>query len=152
MKTEQNKYIHWVESDQPNWKKIIVESHMPDTLLPLRELSKNLWWVWNTKARNLFNQIDEKLWEECAHNPVLMLDEVSYKRFQELENDQQFLSEMNRVYDEFNRYMEERKNLAEPKIAYFSMEYGMHDSLKIFSGGLGMLAGDYLKEASDMKV
>jgi len=152
MKTEQSKYIHWVESDQPNWKKIIVESHMPDTLLPLRELSKNLWWVWNTKARDLFNHIDAELWEECAHNPVLMLDELSYKRFQELENDQHFLSEMNQVYDEFNRYMEERKNLAEPKIAYFSMEYGLHDSLKIFSGGLGMLAGDYLKEASDMKV
>jgi glycogen phosphorylase len=152
MKTEQNKYIHWVESDQPNWNKIIVESHMPDTLLPLRELSKNLWWVWNTKARNLFNYINEEMWEECAHNPVLMLDEVSYKRFQELENDQHFISEMNQVYDDFNRYLDERKNLAEPKIAYFSMEYGLHDSLKIFSGGLGMLAGDYLKEASDMKV
>jgi glycogen phosphorylase len=152
MKTEQNKYIHWVESDQPNWNKIIVESHMPDTLLPLRELSKNLWWVWNTKARNLFNYINEEMWEECAHNPVLMLDEVSYKRFQELESDQYFISEMNQVYDDFNRYLDERKNLAEPKIAYFSMEYGLHDSLKIFSGGLGMLAGDYLKEASDMKV
>jgi glycogen phosphorylase len=152
MKTEQNKYIHWVESDQPNWNKIIVESHMPDTLLPLRELSKNLWWVWNTKARNLFNYINGEMWEECAHNPVLMLDEVSYKRFQELENDQHFISEMNQVYDDFNRYLDERKNLAEPKIAYFSMEYGLHDSLKIFSGGLGMLAGDYLKEASDMKV
>jgi glycogen phosphorylase len=152
MKTEQNKYIHWVESDQPNWNKIIVESHMPDTLLPLRELSKNLWWVWNTKARNLFNYINGEMWEECAHNPVLMLDEVSYKRFQELENDQYFISEMNQVYDDFNRYLDERKNLAEPKIAYFSMEYGLHDSLKIFSGGLGMLAGDYLKEASDMKV
>jgi glycogen phosphorylase len=152
MKTEQNKYIHWVESDQPNWNKIIVESHMPDTLLPLRELSKNLWWVWNTKARNLFNYINGEMWEECAHNPVLMLDEVSYKRFQELESDQYFISEMNQVYDDFNRYLDERKNLAEPKIAYFSMEYGLHDSLKIFSGGLGMLAGDYLKEASDMKV
>jgi glycogen phosphorylase len=152
MKTEQLKYTTWPEGNKPSWKKIIVESHLPESLFPLNELSKNFWWVWNNNARALFEYIDSDLWEECAHNPVLMLDEVSYKRFQELENDQKFLADMKQVYGEFNRYLEERKETSGPQVAYFSMEYGLHDSLKIFSGGLGILAGDYLKEASDMKV
>jgi glycogen phosphorylase len=152
MKAEDKKNIKWPENEQPVWKKIIVESHLPDTLNPLRELSKNLWWVWNTRARELFGSIDGKLWEATAHNPVVMLDEVSYKRYQELENDQDFLSEMQQVYGQFRQYMDERQQLEAPSISYFSMEYGLHDSLKIFSGGLGLLAGDYLKEASDMKV
>ncbi len=152
MKTEGNKYINWQETKQPVWRKIIVESHLPESLVPLRELSKNLWWVWNNSARKLFEYINPKIWELCAHNPILMLEEVNYKRFQQLENDQKFIENMHEVYREFNAYMEERQNLKEPLISYFSMEYGLHDSLKIFSGGLGMLAGDYLKEASDMKV
>ncbi|MFW6310086.1 MAG: alpha-glucan family phosphorylase, partial [Prolixibacteraceae bacterium] len=146
------RYINRSENEQPSWKKIIVESNLPESLAPLRELSKNLWWVWNTEARELFQHIDKNIWEECAHNPIILLDEVNYKRFRELEKDQEFVAKMHRAYDKFNRYMEERKELKAPKIAYFSMEYGLHDSLKIFSGGLGMLAGDYLKEASDMKV
>lgn len=152
MKAEDKKNIKWPENEQPVWKKIIVESHLPDTLNPLRELSKNLWWVWNTRARELFGSIDRRLWETTAHNPVVMLDEVSYKRYQELEIDQDFLSEMQQVYSQFRQYMDERQQLNSPSISYFSMEYGLHDSLKIFSGGLGLLAGDYLKEASDMKV
>lgn len=152
METKNEKYIHWLENNKPVWKKIIVESHLPESLTPLQELSKNLWWCWNDKARALFEYTDSELWEACAHNPVLLLEEISYKRFQELEKDQKFIAEMHQVYEDFNRYMEERKDLEEPSIAYFSMEYGLHDSLKIFSGGLGILAGDYLKEASDMKV
>lgn len=152
MKTESGKYIKWQENEQPVWRKIKVESNLPETLAPLRELSKNLWWVWNNKARELFSYINPQMWEMCAHNPIMMLEEVNLKRFQQLEGDEKFISLMNEVYGEFTRYMEERRNLESPKISYFSMEYGLHDSLKIFSGGLGLLAGDYLKEASDMKV
>ena len=152
MKTEGKKYIHWQENAQPVWKKIVVESHLPDSLAPLRELSKNLWWVWNTPAEKLFEYIDKEMWNECAHNPVVMLDLVSFKRFRELENDSRFMADMNQVYGQFMQYLEERKDPGNMQIAYFSMEYGLHDSLKIYSGGLGMLAGDYLKEASDMKV
>ncbi len=141
-----------LQEEQPVWKKIIVESHLPDSLYPLRELSRNLWWVWNNSGRELFEYIDKNLWKEKEHNPVFMLAEVNYKRFQELENDEYFISEMHKVFDQFNRYIDERKELPLPQIAYFSMEYGLHDSLKIFSGGLGVLAGDYLKQASDMKV
>ena len=152
MKTEGVTFIQNPVVEQPVWKKIIVESNLPESLWPLRELSRNLWWVWNTEARELFQYIDQEIWEECAHNPVVLLEEVSYKRYKTLENDEQFISKMNRVYSVFNQYLNERKNLDGPQIAYFSMEYGLHDSLKIFSGGLGILAGDYLKEASDSKV
>ena len=138
--------------EQPNWKKLFVESNIPETLTPLKEISRNLWWVWNTEARELFQYIDAEIWEECEHNPIVLLDEVNYQRFLELENDEEFLFKMNHVSSLLHKYLNDRKSLQGPSIAYFSMEYGLHDSLKIFSGGLGILAGDYLKEASDSKV
>lgn len=138
--------------ENPVWKKIVVESNLPEGLAPLREISKNLWWVWNTDARDLFEYIDAEIWVECEHNPVVLLEEVSFKRLKKLEKDQYFVDKMNLAYRQLQQYLDERKNLNGPQIAYFSMEYGLHDSLKIFSGGLGILAGDYLKEASDSKV
>jgi alpha-glucan phosphorylase-like protein len=136
----------------PKWKKLFVESNIPEKLAPLKELSKNLWWAWNTDARELFEQIDHEIWEETAHNPIDLLDKVSYQRFLELEGDDVFMGKMQAVSRHLQKYLEERKEPDGPQIAYFSMEYGLHDSLKIFSGGLGILAGDYLKEASDSKV
>jgi alpha-glucan phosphorylase-like protein len=138
--------------EQPIWKKLFVESNIPEKLTPLKELSRNLWWVWNTEARDLFQSVDAELWEECEHNPILLLEEVNYQRFIELENDEEFLYKMNHVSALLHKYLDDRKQLKGASIAYFSMEYGLHDSLKIFSGGLGILAGDYLKEASDSKV
>jgi glycogen phosphorylase len=138
--------------EQPIWKKLFVESNIPEKLTPLKEISRNLWWVWNTEARELFQYIDSEIWEECEHNPIVLLDEVNYQRFIELENDEEFLLKMNHVSALLHKYLNDRKTLKGPSIAYFSMEYGLHDSLKIFSGGLGILAGDYLKEASDSKV
>ena len=138
--------------EQPVWKKIFVETNIPEKLAPLKELSKNLWWVWNNDARDLFQMIDAEIFEECEYNPILLLEMVSFQRFQELENDEVFILKMNTVWKTFRTYLEDRKTLQGPSIAYFSMEYGLHDSLKIFSGGLGILAGDYLKEASDSKI
>ena len=138
--------------EQPVWKKLFVESNIPEKLAPLKELSRNLWWVWNIEARELFQMIDAELFEECEHNPILLLDMVSYQRFLELEKDNLFLMKMVQVSTMLQKYLEDRKTLLGPSISYFSMEYGLHDSLKIFSGGLGILAGDYLKEASDSKV
>ena len=138
--------------EQPIWKKLFVESNIPEKLTPLKELSRNLWWVWNTEARELFQFIDAEIWEECEHNPILLLEEVNYQRFLELENDEEFLFKMNHVSSLLHKYLDERKAPVGTSVAYFSMEYGLHDSLKIFSGGLGILAGDYLKEASDSKV
>jgi alpha-glucan phosphorylase-like protein len=138
--------------EQPVWKKLFVESNIPEMLAPLKELSRNLWWVWNTEARELFQMIDAEIFEESEHSPILLLERVSYQRFLELENDDAFILKMNNVWKSLQTYLDERKILHGPSIAYFSMEYGLHDSLKIFSGGLGILAGDYLKEASDSKV
>ena len=152
MEKEGVRFIAKPEVLEPVWKKIIVESNLPVSLSPLRELSRNLWWVWNTEVRELFQYIDGNIWEECNHNPIVLLEEVSYKRFLQLEKDKPFVEKMQRSANLLEQYLEERKKLNGPEIAYFSMEYGLHDSLKIFSGGLGILAGDYLKEASDSKV
>ena len=137
---------------EPIWKKLIVESNLPESLSPLRELSQNLWWSWNDEVGELFQYIDSEKWEECGQNPVVLLAEVSYKRFVQLEKDKKFVAKMNLAKQKLDQYLEDRKNPSGPQIAYFSMEYGLHDSLKIFSGGLGILAGDYLKEASDANV
>jgi alpha-glucan phosphorylase-like protein len=152
MSSEKIRFINPAVIEEPVWKKIIVETNLPESLNPLREISKNIWWVWNTEARDLFQSIDAKIWEKSEHNPIVLLEKVSYDRLKELENDEQFIAKMHHVNHLLNVYLEERKNLEGPQVAYFSMEYGLHDSLKIFSGGLGILAGDYLKEASDSKV
>jgi len=136
----------------PAWIKIIVESNVPEELLPLRELSRNLWWVWSDEARALFCEIDPVIWEECAHNPIVLLEETSLERFDELKSDQSFILRMRSADTQLKKYLSDRKELRGPKIAYFSMEFGLHSSLKIYSGGLGILAGDFLKEASDSRV
>ena len=136
----------------PFWKKIIVESNVPEELKPLRELSRNLWWVWSDDARALFNEIDPLIWENCQHNPIVLLEETSLERFEELGSDPSFILRMKSVENQMIKYLNKRKKLRGPKIAYFSMEFGLHSSLKIYSGGLGILAGDFLKEASDSKV
>jgi len=146
------RYIKHSTVEQPIWKKLFVESNIPEKLTPLKEIIRNLWWVWNTEARDLFHIIDAEIWEVCEHNPILLLEEVNYQRLLELENDDEFIVKMNHVSLLLHKYLADRKELKGPSIAYFSMEYGLHDSLKIFSGGLGILAGDYLKEASDSKV
>ena len=139
--------------ENANWHSMIVLRNVPERLRTLDELAKNLWWSWNQDAVNLFKSIDENLWKKSEYNPLLMLDKISYQRFVELENDEDFVQKLNAVYRRFTDYMDEKKNVAtKSRIAYFSMEYGLHSSLKIYSGGLGILAGDYLKEASDKKV
>jgi glycogen phosphorylase len=146
------RYIHPPVVETPHLRKFVVESDLPEKLNPLREIARNLWWVWNQCARDLFQYIDATAWEECEHNPVLLLEKVSFQRFRQLEADDTFIDSMKSVQARLNDYLAARKDLNHPQIAYFSMEYGLHDSLKIFSGGLGVLAGDYLKEASDSKV
>lgn len=152
MASEEKQNLQPQEVNQPIWKKIIVESELPEKLFPLKELSRNLWWTWSEKTRALFEYIDKDIWESGEHNPIFLLEEVSYERLKELENDNEFLEMMERVYNRFKKYLADRESEQGPSIAYFSMEYGLHDSLKIFSGGLGILAGDYLKQASDCKV
>ncbi len=134
---------------KPNWSRIYVERNIPAALSALEELSKNLWWSWNQDAIDLFLHIDEPTFIKLLCNPIALLDTISYKRYQELEKDKEFVEKLNAVHKRYLAYMESKKSMSGPQVAYFSMEYGLHASLKIYSGGLGILAGDYLKEASD---
>jgi alpha-glucan phosphorylase-like protein len=127
----------------------MVQKNIPEKLAPLEELSKNLWWCWNFEAEELFESLDPSLWLECEKNPIVFLELISYNRLLKLEQDQAFLQRLMVVYNKFKKYMAEKENATGPAIAYFSMEFGLHSSLKIYSGGLGILAGDYLKENSD---
>ncbi|MCB8994058.1 MAG: alpha-glucan family phosphorylase [Bacteroidales bacterium] len=132
----------------PQWKRVLVQQILPESLQPLDELSKNLWWCWNQEAIELFESIDPKLWKEVAENPLELLERIPFVKLDKLHADKDFLARMNKVHQQFKSYMDEKPKDG-PTVAYFSMEFGLHDSLKIYSGGLGLLAGDYLKEASD---
>ncbi|MHB8904978.1 MAG: alpha-glucan family phosphorylase [Melioribacteraceae bacterium] len=130
---------------------------LPEKLESLREIVYNLSWSWNHDAIELFRRLDRKLWEETHHNPVLMLGKISQERLNEVAADDSFISHMNRVYVHLNVYMEERswyqKNYSlegDKFIAYFSAEFGLTECLQVYSGGLGVLAGDHLKSASDL--
>ena len=138
-------------TSQPRWKKIIVKSKLPEQLQPLQELSHNLWWSWNYQATELYEEIDGDLWVEVKKNPMLLLEKVPYDRLNALTNDTEYLKKVDKVYTMFKKYME-KPFCDSPSVSYFSMEYGINDILKIYSGGLGVLAGDYLKEASDCAV
>lgn len=133
----------------PVWKDIYVQSDVPGKLARLSELANNLWWSWNSDAEELFKSMDPSLWDDVKHNPKLLLEKIDYKRLLVLEDDDEFVSELDTVYGNFRAYMDRPDNKELPSVAYFSMEFGIHPCLKIYSGGLGILAGDYLKEASD---
>jgi alpha-glucan phosphorylase-like protein len=130
-------------------KRIFIESTLPDALQPLKVLANNLWWSWNKEAIALFEYIDKEQYIALRYNPVALLEQLSPKRAEELVNDKDFLTRLKQVVKEFEAYMAATPEAGSPKIAYFSMEYGLHISLRLYSGGLGVLAGDYLKEASD---
>ena len=136
----------------PSWKSVMVTRHLPDALNGLEVLSKNLWWCWNESAKALFKAIDPVIWHESGHNPMAVLDTVSLKRFKTLSKDAAFMGQYESVMQEFNDYMALKAERKDPSIGYFCMEYGLDSSLSIYSGGLGILAGDYLKETSDMNV
>lgn len=141
-----------VGTDAPSWKSVMVTRHLPEELSGLETLCKNMWWCWNDSAKSLFKAVDSDLWHKSGHNPMEILDKVSLKRYKEMAKDQEFLKHLNEVMEEFNSYMAEKEKRTDPSIGYFCMEYGLDSSLKIYSGGLGILAGDYLKETSDMNV
>lgn len=139
-------------SNEPQWKGLTIKSRLPQELKCLDELAHNMWWAWNYEARNMFESLDEKLYEEVGHNPVLLLERLKYERKEAIVKDRAIMKKINDVYKKFRAYMDVKPNAKRPSVAYFSMEYGLNQVLKIYSGGLGMLAGDYLKEASDSNV
>ena len=139
-------------ANQPSWKPIIVKGSVPAELSKLEELAHNMWWVWNYEARDLFRDLDPELYSAVKHNPVALLERLSFSRKEEIVKDKKLMKRINDVYALFRKYMDVEPDHKRPSVAYFCMEYGIHSALKIYSGGLGMLAGDYVKEASDSNV
>ena len=136
----------------PQWKELVVKSTLPEELKCLDEIAHNLWWVWNFEARDLYRDLDPELYSKVKHNPVLLLERLSYERKEEIVKDKELMKRIKSVYKMFRDYMDVKPDATRPSVAYFCMEYGIHSALKIYSGGLGMLAGDYVKEASDSNV
>lgn len=139
--------------NEPNWVHLSVKSNLTSSLNKLDEIAHNLWWSWSFEARELFEEIAGKeLWMKYDENPTHVLQMLSYERIQSFTKNKTFIAKLNKVYDQFTSYLNAPRQRKEKKVAYFSMEFGISNELKIFSGGLGMLAGDYLKEASDSNV
>ena len=139
-------------TNTPTWKDLTVKSNLPEQLKCLDEIAHNMWWVWNYEARDLFRDLDPELYHEVKHNPVMLLERLSFARKEEVLKDKELMKRIKSVYNQFRKYMDVKPDAKRPSVAYFCMEYGMHSALKIYSGGLGMLAGDYVKEASDSNV
>lgn len=139
-------------ANAPQWQEITVKSTLPEKFKCLDEIAHNVWWTWNYEARDLFRDLDPELYHEVSHNPVLLLERLSYERKEKIVKDAVMMERINAVYSLFREYMDVEPDASRPSVAYFSMEYGLNHVLKIYSGGLGMLAGDYLKEASDSNV
>src|SRR5256886_6424157 len=131
---------------------------LPAALEPLREMSFNLWWTWEPAARRLFRHLDPELWNRTNHNPVRMLQLSRQSRLEELSQDKTFLRELKQVFEAFEKYLGRKDTYGKTSagstiknpIAYFSAEFGFHESIPNYSGGLGILASDHCKSASDL--
>lgn len=139
-------------ANAPQWKEVNVKSTLPSELKCLDELAHNMWWAWNYEACNMWKSLDSDLYEEVGHNPVMLLDRLSYERKEAIVKDKAIMESVKQVYKKFRDYMDVEPDATRPSVAYFCMEYGINQVVKIYSGGLGMLAGDYMKEASDSNV
>ena len=144
-----------IQPGRPALRCMAIEPHLPSVLAQLNEIAYNIWWSWNPQAQELFQSLNPELWEYFEHNPVKLLKSIPAAEFEELAKDPVFMSKLDDVYQNFKNYMGEicLNSIIDPNrpiIAYLSMEFGLHESLPIYSGGLGILAGDHLKAASDM--
>lgn len=136
-------------TNAPAWRDLTIKSDLPSKLKHLETLAKNLWWVWNSDAKSLFRDLNPDLWRSTGENPVMLLQQLSSERLDEILADADLMARIEQVYGNFKEYMAKPMRKDIPSVSYFSMEYGLCNALKIYSGGLGVLAGDYIKEASD---
>lgn len=136
-------------TNAPAWRDLTIKSDLPSKLKHLETLAKNLWWVWNSDAKSLFRDLNPDLWRSTGENPVMLLQQLSSERLDEMIADADLMARIEQVYGKFKEYMAKPMRKDMPSVSYFSMEYGLCNALKIYSGGLGVLAGDYIKEASD---
>jgi len=133
---------------------------LPEKIKRLGELAYNLWWVWNPGGLRLYPTLDRRLWEKTNHNPIAFLHQIDKQKLKDASNDRYFLEEYERVMNDFDQYMaaentwfkQQYPELVQRQIAYFSFEFGLHESMPFYAGGLGILAGDHLKEASDLGI
>lgn len=139
-------------ANAPVWREVNVKSRIPEPLKMLGKMARNIWWAWNDEATEMFRELDPELWQVVGQNPVALLERLSYEKLEVLSADSNVLKKINDIYNKFEAYMNEKPDSSRPSVAYFCMEYGLTHVLKIYSGGLGILAGDYLKEASDSNV
>lgn len=138
--------------------KVTAVSKLPDEICRLKDISRNLWWTWNYDSQELFERIDNDLWLSSYRNPIFFLKNVSQKKLDNVISDKTFMTIYTQVVERFDKYINEtntwfsttHKDYNQGKIAYFCAEYGIHESLPIYSGGLGVLAGDHVKSASDL--
>lgn len=147
-----------IDTIEPQQKIAITAPVLPFTLQGLDRLSWNYWWSWSFDGPGIFRDLDADLWDECEHNPRLLLSRISEVRLAEMATDPVYLERVSKLTAAFDRYMSESTNgsntwpdiTAKTSAAYFCAEYGIHNSLPLYSGGLGVLAGDHLKSASDL--
>ncbi len=139
-------------ANTPIWREISVRSQVPEALKPLDEIAHNMWWSWNNEVGHLFNDMDPQLWHDTVQNPVLFLSRMNYEKLETLAKDKKIVDRVKAIYKDFRAYMDVKPDKKRPSVAYLCMEYGLSHVLKIYSGGLGILAGDYVKEASDSNV
>ena len=140
-------------------KSFVVTASLPKTFEPLRNISNNLYWYWYLRAVKLFYRLDRDLWEATYHNPVSLMGKLSQAKIDELARDEGIQVEIERIRDEFDEYLKgntwftkKYPDFADFRIAYFSLEFGLSEAVAIYSGGLGILAGDHLKSASDLGI
>jgi len=137
------------KTNAPVWRDITVKAELPAQLKPLEEMARNLWWVWNSEGKSLFRELNPDLWRATGENPVMLLQRLSTERIDEILADKMLMDRIAHVYSKMREYLAKPMRKDVPSVSYFSMEYGLCNCLKIYSGGLGVLAGDYIKEASD---
>ena len=141
------------------FNRLTVVPKLPERIKGIQEIAENLWWCWNTESLKLFKKIDKELWERLEKNPIKFLKQISQTKLEEVAKDEEFLREYNKVYSDLKGYMENNNtyymnNYEKYKnkcIAYFSAEYGLDETMPLYSGGLGILSGDHLKSASDLR-
>ncbi len=142
------------------FNKITVRPQLPARIGKIYDISYNLWWSWNTEFLRLFKLIDIDLWEKCEKNPIKFLKLVSQDKLEVVAKDEKFLKEYDKVASDFNDYMNAKSTWFSKKypentsdlIAYFSAEYGLDETVAIYSGGLGILSGDHMKSSSDLGI
>ncbi len=143
----------------PNVRSFVVLPSLPDSLRELELIARNMFWSWNPEFIELFRRIDSDLWKACGHNPVKLLGTVSQDRLETLAENRGFVSELGRAVEKLKSYLEGpswfepgQSQDTRPLVAYFSVEFGIHECLPVYAGGLGILAGDHLKSASDLGI